>query len=152
MTFVSEYWKAPFTGLLRFIAMVVIFIFLGLALNHQRTRIKNPEYTPPDCRNDSVILLPAACFLDSQFKDLYSNISTSVREMIGYPMKPDQFWEFPLWIVTLIELAAGLLRTVMQWRNDRSGKAETYSYWKRLVISGYKTVVLILFLIVNIVA
>ena len=90
MAFVSEYWKAPITGVLRWIVILVIVSFLGVELNHQRTRTEYPEYQPPFSRKDSAILLPASCFLDSQFKDIYSGLDTLVREKIGYPMKSYQ--------------------------------------------------------------
>ena len=71
MAFVSEYWKAPITGVLRRSAILVIAAFLNLELNGQRTRIENPEYLPPLSRKDSAILLLSSCFSDSQFKDIY---------------------------------------------------------------------------------
>ena len=105
--FVTEYWKAPITGELRCSAMLVIFAFLGVELNHQRTRVESPEYLTPFSRRDSAILLPASCFLDSKFKDIYSGLSTSVHEKLGFPMKLYQFWEFPLWVASVIGLALG---------------------------------------------
>ena len=150
--FVSEYWKAPITGLLRTVAMIVIFTFLGVVLEHQRTRVENPEYLPPFDRKDSAILLPASCFLDTRFKDIYSGLDTSVREKIGYPMKFYQYWEFPLWIVTVIGLAAGLVRGILQVTVDRSGKAKTYNFWIGFVICLYKSVALVLVGIVNLIA
>lgn len=152
IAFVSEYWKAPFTGMLRLVAMVPIFAFLGYELNQQRTRVENPEYIPSFSRNDSTVLLPASCFLDSQFKDIYSNLSTSVREKIGYTMKPHHFWEFALWIGTVIGLFAGILRGLMQLWTDRGRKAKTYYFWTGLVICLYKFAALMLFAIVNWVA
>lgn len=150
--FVSEYWKAPITGALRLGAMLTIFAFLGFVLNHQRTRIETPEYIPSSDRKDSAILLPASCFLDSQFAHIYSKLTTSERDKVGYPMKSYQFWEFPLWIVLLIVLVAGIGRGIMQLRSDRSMRANTYSLWKGVIMCLYKAVALILFTIMTVIA
>lgn len=150
--FVSEYWKAPITAFLRSGAMLVVSAFMGVVLHRQNYRIENPEYLPPLSRKDSGILLPMSCFLDSQFKDIYSGLSTSVRQKIGYPMKPYQTWEFPLWIVTVIALAAGFVRVIEQLVTDRSGKTKIYSLRKSLVSCAYKTVVVLLCGVVSVIA
>ena len=152
MAFVSEYWKAPITGVLRWIAILVIVSFLGVELNRQRTRIEYPEYQPPFSRKDSAILLPASCFLDSKFKDIYSGLDTLVREKVGYPMKSYQYWEFPLWIVIVIVLAFGLWGGIMQLMDDRGGKAKTYNVMKGSVVCFYKVVVLVLVAVVSLIA
>lgn len=56
--------------------------------------------------------------MDSQTKDKYPNLSTSIREKIDYLTKPTQFWEFPLWNVTVIGVVAGIARTIMQLKTD----------------------------------
>ena len=150
--FVTEYWKTPFTGGLRFLAMVVVSTIVGLVLSEQRkNRVENPEYLPPSSRKDSTILLPASCFLDTRFKDIYSGLSTSVREKIGYPMSRYQIWEFSIWILTVILLIAGFARTILQLRIDRGGKAKTYNSWKGFVMCLHKGVALALASILTII-
>ena len=146
--FVSEYWKAPLTGALRFAAMVVVSASVGLPLNEQRKhRVDNPEYLPPYSRKDSTILLPASCFLDPQFKDVYSGLSISERDKI--PLNRYQAWEFSLWIVTVILLAAGLLRTIRELKMDRSREAKSYVSWTGLVLCTHQAVALALATILN---
>ena len=150
---VSEYWRAPVTGFLRFGAMVVIFTFLGITLNYQRTRVRKAEYIPPDSRNDSVILLPASCFLDPQFKGLSSNLTTSMLKKIGYQVKPYLFWEFRLWIVLVVFFFAGTLRTIVQFFSDRRRKkGKAYNLAIGVIICCWKTLVLLLFMVVSILA
>lgn len=144
LAFVTEYWKAPITGALRFCATLALFVFLGYVLIHQRTRSESPEYIPSFDRKDSAILLPASCFLNSGPVDIYSSLNTSVREKVGYPMNPDQFWEFPLWIMLCILLVADFWRTFMQLIYDRRMKANTYPLREGVLVFLYKGVAIAL--------
>ena len=135
---VSEYWKAPFSATLRTIVMVVIFTVLGVLLNHQTTRVQSPEYQPPNSRKDSTVLLPMSCFLDPQFKDIYSSLASSVREEIGSPVSTWQSWQFPLWIVLLIGFVLGIIRSLIQLRRDPAKNRESHRLWNSMVILFYK--------------
>lgn len=149
IAFVGEYWKAPITSTLRFIVMLVIFSFLGYMVIHQRNQIENPEYRPSLSRKDSTVLLPASCFLDRQFKNIYSSLDISVRQKIGFSMKPYQSWEFLEWILIGFGLAFGFVRVIMQYLTDRQGKTKTYRLWKGIFICSYKIAALVLFILVS---
>ena len=42
------------------------------------------------------LLLPASCFLDPEYKDIYSGLDISLHGKIGHPMKFNQYWK--LWL------------------------------------------------------
>lgn len=132
---IRGYWKAPIPALLRYIGIGIIFGFLGTILNEQKSRIYNPEYTPPHSRNDSAILLPASCFFNSEFQSVYSN--STVFTNIGHPMKPGQFHEWPFFIVNVIGLIAGFIRTVGQALIYTDAGEQRRTYQKRMAIFKY---------------
>ena len=148
---VKEYWKAPASALFRYMAILVIFGFLGTILNHQRSRIDFPEFLPPLSRNDSALLLPASCFLSSGFKDIYGNITEAQRQTIGYPMKRSQSYEFEFYLVNVIGLIISLARTIIQCIRDRHPEKEgrTYSTAKSVIVCLNKLQAICVFLAVN---
>jgi hypothetical protein len=98
--FIHKYFaKMKFAGVLRLSMSVGIYAFLTYMINFQARDFKHaPEIAPPDDRNDSVVLLPAACFLD---RNLFTALK---REQTLYPSigKPSNFndtFEFWGWVV-----------------------------------------------------
>jgi len=60
-----SYWKNPIAAGLRVIATMVVFFFAFTLMIRQHNAFDRiPERLPPPSRNNSLLLLPATCFLD----------------------------------------------------------------------------------------
>lgn len=110
---IRDYWRAPVTTIFRYGAITVIYFFLGLMLNLQRKRLNNPEWRPPLSRNNSIILLPASCFLDPDFR-VFNKMSEARLDNIGRPMAWFTMPEFGLYIPTTTIFAIGFLENLFQ--------------------------------------
>ncbi len=83
---VPEFWHVKLATVLRVFATLVIFAFLLRFLFYQMEMVSNPELmsTYATSRNDSLLFLPMACFLDpdlNPFKDKLVNNITSERKV-----------------------------------------------------------------------
>ncbi|KAG8534406.1 uncharacterized protein KY384_001251 [Bacidia gigantensis] len=152
LSLVREYWKAPASALLRVVGIAVIFGYLLKLLIYQGSRKDFPEYQPPLGMTSSALLLPATCFLDSEFADFYRSYTEAQKQTIGYPMKPWQFEELVIYVFNFVGLIAGLGRTLwqLQWDRHHRGSTRTYTRWQSLGIAFYKVQAVIVFLAVNV--
>ena len=150
---VRNYWKTPFCDLLRYAAVLVVFVFLGWMLSYQARQPDAPEWEPSPNRNDSAVLLPVACFLDPDFH-IFENLTDARLDQIGHPVGPSTLPEFRLFILTTIWFGVGLLKSILHTWFDR-GKAtkdRIYSFKVGWCILLYKIAALFSLLVTTILA
>lgn len=132
-TFVGvRYWSnglARTLGIIRFIAMLVIFSLLGVflsyqAFNHSATSMPESILRPDNGRNDSAILLPVACFLDPDLAERdgpYRStrsfpLSNEQLDRIGRPIKSSHQPQIVIFWVLVGTLLLGIVTHFLEAR------------------------------------
>ncbi|KAF2264987.1 hypothetical protein CC78DRAFT_216568 [Lojkania enalia] len=118
-----RYWDS-FAGVFRFLAMLIIFVLLGVFLGYQALRHWStdfPEWNPPDTRtrNDSTLLLPASCFLDPSLIATRSPYAGALDEQkmsrIGWPVRTYELPEIWIYIFLVVTFVGASIAYAYNW-------------------------------------
>lgn len=86
---VRTYWRQPVAAAFRVLLSFVVFI--GVALTVFRKNNYSPEWNPPRGRNDSVILLPVACLLETELYLRAENQAKLSQADLGFHGPPSRW-------------------------------------------------------------
>lgn len=125
-----EYWVAPFAGLLRLISHLAVMAALAYFFNlkwHWGPE-DGPESVPPQQRNDSLILPPAACFLDPQFSTgTLANLTDQQQQIIGgieYALPASR--EFCFFVLLGVNTLLTMFVQIGRWLKHRFTNLKSY--------------------------
>ncbi|KAF4438481.1 hypothetical protein F53441_12782 [Fusarium austroafricanum] len=124
-TLVRNYWAAPIASGIRIACFMVVLYFISITINNQLNAGLSPEYEPPSSRNDSLILLEAACFLNKTYSiDLNSTIGNHT-ELVGRVDEkiPIMSYHKFIWAIGIVSIASALFRIYQLIRHGTDGPA-----------------------------
>jgi len=123
LAIVRNYFRSFFSGLLRLIALLSALVFsLGLPLLFRLNSGFASETLPPNDRNNSQVLLKAACFMDSSFRKVVVDDQINNTIIIGAsttdPMMSQEFMSWAaiccIWAIIVIGRVILGIRSVTQ--------------------------------------
>lgn len=111
-TLVRNYWVSPISSFIRIGCFVAVLVFLLLTSITQLNSGLVPEYEPPTARNDSLILLDAACFSNKTYQNELDQISESQRAIVGTTGRSPPLLSYYrlLWAIAIASGVSGSIR------------------------------------------
>ena len=138
--FIRKYWTTYVSAFFRYSSMLLLFCALGWLPVYHHNRPK-PKWLPSSTSKTSAILLPASCFLDSDFH-VFKNLTGPQLDEIGHPMLKSG--EFYFYILNALGLGIGILKNIVHACAERRKRKshQNYSRIASVLISVYKGFIL----------
>lgn len=150
---VRSYWRHPLTAVFRTVLTVAAFICVALTVSHDSSFA--PEWPPASEHQDSAVMLPLACLLDSGLRETATRQADAANARLGFHSSalkwpPERVHFIFLCIACAVAHLSPLCRHVLQDRHVESTTLifRTWSrghgwfvalYW--LIVLGIPTVV-----------
>ena len=112
LTLVRNYWRAPFASLVRIGCFVAVMVFIWRTVDLRLLDGLVPEYSPPRGRNDSLILLDAACFSNKTYAADLTNFTETEIGIVGKTGENPSTLSYYIlrWVLLVAAAGSGAIR------------------------------------------
>ncbi|KAF2130166.1 hypothetical protein P153DRAFT_396491 [Dothidotthia symphoricarpi CBS 119687] len=138
---IRTYWRNPLAAAFRLILSLGAFVGVGLTIFRKANYA--PDWPPPNTRNDSAILLPVACLLESDLRSHAQEQARQSRADIGFgelDTWPIERWFFITLAIAFLVAHASIPIRFAERRNHVPEKWKrfrafvTVTYWAYMLL------------------
>lgn len=138
---VRTYWRSPLAAAFRLLLSLSTFIGVGMTIFRKANYA--PDYPPPNNRNDSSILLPVACLLESSLRLQVQEEAKEAQSNLGFGNSSNWPIERFFFIALAIAFIISHMSILIRYAESKNYAPQKWSDLRKFITATYWPLMLI---------